>query len=388
MVPAGLEADATAQYVWNSENELVGIGVQKTGAIYGFGYDGLGRRTVIASGANGAMTTYMNYGWCGRRLCQLRDGNNNPVRRYLAEGEVTPSQGYYYYYGVDQVGSVRDVLDATTGTSVKHYDYAPYGQPLGMTGATATDFRYAGLFYHQPTGLYFATRRVLDPTDGHWESRDPLGERASINLYAYAGQNPVGVADPAGTGPINAIEDGPTYTSPVSYTTASGTQSVWYPQTADSTPPPQVAALSPPLSAGSFCVGEAGCEDAPTQTPSSVPAYDPACNCTVDFGQYQDPSYSLQGCATCTPETPQQMLADLNEIANGTLSMSGVAGLAGLAPLAAGLDVAGELMKTYIDAQGVQVPDTGVGPTSNLGGDIGGVLGALGSLGAAIGSLF
>jgi hypothetical protein len=86
----GLEADATAQYVWNSENELVGIGVQKTGAIYGFGYDGLGRRTVIASGANGAMTTYMNYGWCGRHLCQLRDGSNNPVRRYLAEGEVRP----------------------------------------------------------------------------------------------------------------------------------------------------------------------------------------------------------------------------------------------------------------------------------------------------------
>jgi RHS repeat-associated protein len=131
------------------------------------------------------MAVATNYGWCGTTLCQARNGHNVPIRRYFAEGEVTPGENQYYYYGVDQLGSVRDVLDATTGALVQHSDYTAYGAILGAKVASATDFRFAGLFFHQPSGLYLSATRSYDPTSGHWQSRDPLGETAGYNLYAY-----------------------------------------------------------------------------------------------------------------------------------------------------------------------------------------------------------
>jgi hypothetical protein len=42
------------------------------------------------------------------RMCQARDATNAPSREYFAEGEFVPgSPGQPYYYGTDQIGSVR-----------------------------------------------------------------------------------------------------------------------------------------------------------------------------------------------------------------------------------------------------------------------------------------
>jgi RHS repeat-associated protein len=120
------------------------------------------------------------------------------MRRYLAEGEYDAVEGALVY-GVDHLGSVRDVI-AASGQKANHFDYDPYGNSIQATGSRAswTDFRYAGLFYHQASGLYLATNRAYDPEVGRWLSRDPIGERGGFNLYAYVQGNPVGLTDPLG----------------------------------------------------------------------------------------------------------------------------------------------------------------------------------------------
>ncbi|MGD9984643.1 MAG: RHS repeat-associated core domain-containing protein [Porticoccaceae bacterium] len=103
------------------------------------------------------------------------------------------------YYAQDHLGSVRDLVDAS-GNGLASYDYDPCGQPTRSTtnGSARADYRYAGLFYHQPSGLYLTHYRVYDPVTARWLSRDPIGERGGVNLYTYTSANPVNFIDKRG----------------------------------------------------------------------------------------------------------------------------------------------------------------------------------------------
>lgn len=79
-----------------------------------------------------------------------------------------------YFYGIDQIGSVRRAfVDASTAPV---YDYDPYGV---MTSAAApvADFGYAGMFGGTDSGLYLTQFRAYDPSVGRWISRDPQWNR-------------------------------------------------------------------------------------------------------------------------------------------------------------------------------------------------------------------
>ncbi len=109
----------------------------------------------------------------------------------MAEGEYDAAQGALIT-APDYPGSVGDVLAGGSGQSLGHFDYAPYGNATAATGSHANwpDLRYAGLFYHQTSGLYLATYRAYDPAIARWLSRDPIEEQGGLNLYAYVGGNP------------------------------------------------------------------------------------------------------------------------------------------------------------------------------------------------------
>ena len=175
-----LLSDGQRNYSWDAENRLVGITYPgQPGKATAFTYDGLGRRTAIAStpaGGGSAVTT--SYIWCGVRICQARNASNATTREYYAEGELVPgSPAQPYYYGPDQIGSVRRVF-ASAG-SAPAYGYDPYGNAL-QTTAPLTDFGYAGMFYNADSGLYLTQYRAYDPVSGRWLSRDPLGEVSDI----------------------------------------------------------------------------------------------------------------------------------------------------------------------------------------------------------------
>jgi RHS repeat-associated protein len=208
-----LLSDGQRNYTWDAESRLVGISYPgQSGKLTAFSYDGLGRRTIIAStpvGGGSAVTT--SYIWCGVRLCQARDASNSPTRGYYAEGEFVPgSPAQPYYYGPDQIGSVRRAF--ASASSAPAYSYDPYGNALQAT-APVTDFGYAGMFTNADSGLYLTQYRVYDPIAGRWLSRDPVGQamdkpdstiprpvraKGEVNLYMYVGSDPIGSIDSRG----------------------------------------------------------------------------------------------------------------------------------------------------------------------------------------------
>jgi len=227
-----VSGDGVKTYKWDAENRLIEIDYTGTSNKTTFAYDGIGHRTVQADTISGTTTT-THYLWCPERqrlsnsglneadayegmknldslipdgitqaeggfLCQKRDGSDNVLRRDLPEGEYNVSGGQKLVYMPDQLNSVRDVLDATTGNLVQSYDYTPYGAVARSSGSTPTDFQYAELFYHPVSGLNLATYRAMDGVTGRFMNRDPNGEDGGINLYGYSGANPTNFNDPSG----------------------------------------------------------------------------------------------------------------------------------------------------------------------------------------------
>lgn len=191
--------DGQRTYGWDVENRLISISYKnQSGRSTAFQYDGLGRRTRIIE-HDSLTTNETRYLWCGEDLCQARDAANQVIRRFLDEGEV--ANGIPLYYAQDHLWSVHDVVDAT-GNVLASYDYDPYGQVIRTTGATHTERRYAGMFYHQPSGLYLTHYRAYDPASTRWISRDPIGEVGGTNLYSYVEGNPINKVDPLGLKPI------------------------------------------------------------------------------------------------------------------------------------------------------------------------------------------
>ncbi|OAI75332.1 hypothetical protein RSP799_23730 [Ralstonia solanacearum] len=229
--------DEARQYDWDAEHRLIRIRYKaQAGKETRFGYDGLGRRTVITE-VDGTGTTETHYIWCGEVICQKRDANGQLLRAYYPEGEYGPEIGKRVAkadagieadedgderYGRDRdgddgksdqpaettgsliyarnhLGSVTDTL-TPNGRAVTHTEYGPYGELVKSQGRAEyrADFGYAGMQYHAASGMYLTQYRAYDPGTGRWVSRDPIGELGGINLYAYVGGNPISLTDRRG----------------------------------------------------------------------------------------------------------------------------------------------------------------------------------------------
>ncbi len=121
-----VSGDGTKTYQWDGANRLKTITYTASGNTTSFTYDGLGRRTAVAESVGGVTSTTRHL-WCGDRICQSRTDADNVTRRHYPEGEHNVTTGQKLLYRQDQLGSVRDVTDATTGNLVAAYDYGPYG---------------------------------------------------------------------------------------------------------------------------------------------------------------------------------------------------------------------------------------------------------------------
>jgi RHS repeat-associated protein len=207
------EANSTLRaYKYDMEGRLAEMtDPRNVGYKVTFTYDGMGRRILQASTTNG-FTSYKRYQWCGSTLCQLRDTGTGRKRRYFATGEyvyadgATPAKKYVYFQ--DQLGSMRDLVDADTGARVGALDYTPYGQVRDSYGVLP-DYRYAGLFWVGEVGLNASATRFYDGSTMRWMTRDWIREAGGINGYGYVGGNPVNAIDPLGT-TISVIGDGST----------------------------------------------------------------------------------------------------------------------------------------------------------------------------------
>lgn len=141
------------------------------------------------------ITSTKRFIWIGNRIAEERDANNNVLRRFYPQGEQI--SGASYYYTRDHLGSMRELTDSTVAIRAR-YDYDPYGYRTKVSGDLDAEFGYTGHYFHQPSGLSLAPFRAYDPTTGRWISRDPVGEKGGVNLYAYVRNSSTNAVDPLG----------------------------------------------------------------------------------------------------------------------------------------------------------------------------------------------
>jgi RHS repeat-associated protein len=83
---------------------------------------------------------------------------------------------------------------------VNRYAYSPFGRLLAQDENVDQPFVFAGQvgIMTEPGGLYYMRARYYDAEVGRFISEDPIGFTGGLNLYAYAGGNPVIFVDPQG----------------------------------------------------------------------------------------------------------------------------------------------------------------------------------------------
>jgi RHS repeat-associated protein len=113
-----------------------------------------------------------------------------------------------YFYSRDHLGSIRELI-RSDGQPQAQYSYSPFGERTIISETVASDFGFGGMYFHGRSGLNLTMFRAYSPSLGRWLSRDPLGESAGSNLYAYVGNNPIGFTDPLGLRVYSTNMQGP-----------------------------------------------------------------------------------------------------------------------------------------------------------------------------------
>lgn len=125
-------------------------------------YDGLGRRVRLVEWEDGVVVSDKRFVWCGRELCEERDGSGaSVVKRFYPHGVQV--NGENYFYARDHLRSIREMTDAT-GVVRARYDYDPYGRPAKISGDLDADLGFAGLYVPLPPGCSSRCTVVTTPT--------------------------------------------------------------------------------------------------------------------------------------------------------------------------------------------------------------------------------
>ena len=157
----------------------------------------------------------------GMRVVQERDGDNAPLVSYTRGTDLSGSlegaggiggllgrsHGYSSgnwitnnFYFADGNGNITYMLDGSQST-VASYRYDPFGNTISQSGtlADANVYRFSSKEIHVTTGMYYYGYRWYSPDLQRWLNRDPIGERAWINLFHFVNNAPTHWLDPFGT---------------------------------------------------------------------------------------------------------------------------------------------------------------------------------------------
>ena len=233
-------------YEYNHQNRMVRSLViddeAKTIASARYGYDPLGRRSVIQDNntttlrtlydglgfdvvkespvysSGGFVDTYntgIQYASSGRRYRYLDDGATGEKYQYIEDNAYQTVSSRYTgertmlyangspvainrssetrgYLGTDILGSTRSVTD-NHGVQESFYDYDIFGSPITGNYTTGTDYGYLGKPYDSITGLYNYGYRDYSPQTVRFTTVDPI--RDGSNWFAYVNNDPVNYVD-------------------------------------------------------------------------------------------------------------------------------------------------------------------------------------------------
>lgn len=172
------------EYVYGADN-LVGITRKFTdGELVSearFVRDGF----LVLQARDGDNTIRQTYVWA--------DGSDGGIGRLLALRQASGQYAYLY----DGRGNVIGLVDGA-GQWVARYTYDAFGVLTQAAGELDQPYRFSTKAYEPETGLSDFGYRFYDAGLGRWMTRDPMVENGGLNLYAYAGGDPINRVDPTG----------------------------------------------------------------------------------------------------------------------------------------------------------------------------------------------
>ncbi|MCB2230156.1 RHS repeat-associated core domain-containing protein [bacterium] len=83
-------------------------------------------------------------------------------------------------------------------TVVWRGEYYPYGELYSEYVSASNELRFPGQWHDRESGLHYNWHRYYDPSTGRYLQADPMGLAGGMNLYGYAGANPISNIDPEG----------------------------------------------------------------------------------------------------------------------------------------------------------------------------------------------
>ena len=148
-----------------------------------------------------------------RESLSLMDGGHRFVMIETVKINVDPAPPPSEKVGVmlvryqlhNHLGSASLELDDTPNARVISYEeYHPFGTTAYQAKnsdikSAAKRYRYTGMERDEETGLEYHSARYYLPWLGRWLSSDPIGIGDGVNVYNYAGNNPISKTDYMGT---------------------------------------------------------------------------------------------------------------------------------------------------------------------------------------------
>ena len=220
-----LLSDGRWSYTWDAENRLTSL--ETVAAAYNAGaprqrldysYDYLGRRVQktfatwsgtswvpetitrfiydgwnLIAEFNGAMAIQKSYTWGLDISRTLADAGGVKgllmIRDHVSNATNVPAY--------DGNGNVALLINGSSGALDAIYEYSPYGESLRASGAFAQSnpFRFSTKYTDSETGYVYYGKRFYDPKLGRFVGRDAIAEKGGINLFAFAGNNPLNMVD-------------------------------------------------------------------------------------------------------------------------------------------------------------------------------------------------
>jgi RHS repeat-associated protein len=189
-------------------------------------YDGKGLRVVSAVAAGesynpespptpgSGVFSYYVYDGSDVQLALRRSGSSWRLEhRYLVGGIDQPLVGRFTDYQgnrrnlafvLNQQGTTLAAMksDGTQESQTEFFSRNPFGRLESATG-TGTPLNLQTGFTgastpNQTGGFTYLRNRWYDPNTGRFLTQDPIGIAGGVNLYTYAGSNPIAFADPFG----------------------------------------------------------------------------------------------------------------------------------------------------------------------------------------------
>lgn len=199
------EGPLVTQYVHDGLGALQSVTLPG-GVVIAYDYDARQRR--IGKRRNGVIEKRWVYDGQYRVVAEL-DASGAVSSRFIYGSQAhSPDYllrgGVTYAYARNHLGSVKLVVNVSTGIVTQRLDYDAWGNVVEDTAPGFQPFGFAGGVYDVDAQLTHFGFRDYDSQTGVWTSKDPIRLSGGLNLYGYGAQTPQTQIDTTGTAPIRA----------------------------------------------------------------------------------------------------------------------------------------------------------------------------------------